>query len=84
MLGGSPGALPNITGPGLTILYFVAPVSLSSHEAHFGSAEQSAEEQLHQCSVCVTLQKYKWDEEMRNHASLAQQNGFGPAFCRVC
>jgi len=56
MLGGSPGALPNITGPGFTILYYVAPVSLSSHEAHFGSAEQSAEEQLHQCSVCVTLQ----------------------------
>jgi hypothetical protein len=32
----------------------------------------------------VTLAKYKLDEEMPNHASLAQQNGFGPAFCRVC
>ncbi len=83
MLGGLPRGLPNITGPGSTILYFVAPVSLSSYEAHFGSAEQSAEEQLHQCSVCDPA-KYKLDEEMRNHASLAQQSGFGPAFCTVC
>jgi hypothetical protein len=63
MLGGSPRELPNITGRGLTILYYVAPVSLSSYEAHFGSAEQSAEEQLHQCSVCDPA-KYKLDEEM--------------------
>jgi hypothetical protein len=36
-----------------------APVSLSSYEAHFGSAEQSAEVQLHQCSVCDPA-KYKF------------------------
>jgi hypothetical protein len=63
MLGGSPRALPNITGRGFTILYYVAPVSLSSYEAQFEIAEQSAEEQLHQCSVCDPA-NYKFDEEM--------------------
>jgi hypothetical protein len=32
-------------------------------------------EQLHQCNVQQIL-----DEEKSKHASLAQQNGFGPAF----
>jgi hypothetical protein len=72
MLGGSPGVLPNITGWGLTILYLLLQFPCLLYGTHFGSAEQSAEEQLHQCSVCDSPAKYKLDEEMRNHASLAQ------------